>query len=82
MYGNFIPNPQNNLDRINKQIEDLVNMKNQYQNAMQPAQAPIQNIINANNTSISDFEARYLKDDETYKIRYKYQNKSIKNEKK
>lgn len=62
----YLPNPQGNVDRINKQIEDLTNMKNQYQNMIQPQpQAPIQNIINTNNGSNSDFEARFLKDSET-----------------
>ena len=46
-YNNYY-NPYNvqqpNIDRINRQIEDLQNLKNQMQN---PPQIPVQNFINS-----------------------------------
>lgn len=58
-------NSQFNIDRINNQIKDLENLRNQFQNIPQPMpQQPIQNIINTNNSQNIDFEARYIKKDE------------------
>lgn len=50
-------NPQINIDRINKQIDDLNNLKMQMQNP--PQQAPINNYINTNVPKI-EMEAKYL----------------------
>lgn len=64
MFNNPFYNPQGNIDRINNQIKELENLKNQYQTIPQPMQQPIQNIINTNNSQNIEFEARYLKKDE------------------
>ena len=58
MYGNqnF---PMNNLDNINRQINELERLR---QNLQAPQQ-PIQNIINTNTPQI-DFEARFLNEND------------------
>lgn len=58
MYGNpYMPqyNPTQNIDR---QIEELQNLKTRY------SQPPVTNIINTQTPNISEFEARYLKENE------------------
>lgn len=40
MYGNPYYNPQMNIDRINNQIKELENMRNQYQNIPQQNTVP------------------------------------------
>ena len=55
---------QPNLERINRQIEDLQNLKNQMQN---PPQAPVQNFINsqpATNANINMYEVKKLNDND------------------
>lgn len=58
MYGNpYMPqyNPTQSIDR---QIEELQNLKTRY------SQPPVTNIINTQTPNISEFEARYLKENE------------------
>lgn len=43
-YNGMYNMQQPNIDRINRQIEDLQNLKNQMQN---PPQIPVQNFINS-----------------------------------
>lgn len=53
-----------NVERINRQIEELQNMKNQMQNQMQ---APVQNFINsqpANNTNANMYELKTLNEND------------------
>lgn len=52
-------NQQMNVDRINRQIEDLQNLKSQMQSAPQVSQAPINNYITTNAPKI-EMEARML----------------------
>ena len=57
-------NPQGNVERINSQIKELENLRNQYQNMPNMQTQPItQNIINTGGSTI-DFEAKYIKDNE------------------
>ena len=57
-------NPQGNVERINSQIKELENLRNQYQNMPNMQTQPIQNIINTTGATTIDFEAKYIKDDE------------------
>jgi polyhydroxyalkanoate synthesis regulator phasin len=67
-YNNYY-NPYNvqqpNIDRINRQIEDLQNLKNQMQN---PPQIPVQNFINsqpqANQQNTNMYELKKLNDND------------------
>lgn len=67
MYGMQQPN----IDRINRQIEDLNNLKNQMQNPMQMmnTQTPAinQTFQLANTNNANDFDGRYAKDIEEVK---------------
>ena len=53
---------QPNLDRINRQIEELTNLRTQIQ--QQPQQVPVQNIINTTPQKV-DLEAKVLTDGQT-----------------
>lgn len=70
-YGGMY-NPQMNIDRINRQIEDLNNLKNQMQNPpqMMNAQTPAINqtfqLSNPQNNA-NDFDGKYAKDIEEVK---------------
>lgn len=57
-------NPQGNVERINNQIKELENLRNQYQNMPNMQTQPIQNIINTTGGSTIDFEAKFVKDNE------------------
>lgn len=66
-YNNYY-NPYNvqqpNIDRINRQIEDLQNLKNQMQN---PPQIPVQNFINSqpqNQQNTNMYELKKLNDND------------------
>lgn len=59
MYNAYF-NPQQSIDRINNQIKDLENLKNQYQHV---PQQPM-NVFNVGNAPQIEFEARYLKENE------------------
>lgn len=61
-YGGMY-NPQMNIDRINRQIEDLTNLKNQMQN---PPQIPVQNFINSQpqNQNVNMYELKKLNDND------------------
>lgn len=66
-FNNFY-NPYNmqqpNIDRINRQIEDLQNLKNQMQN---PPQIPVQNFINSqpqNQQNTNTYELKKLNDND------------------
>lgn len=70
-YGGMY-NPQMNIDRINRQIEDLNNLKNQMQNPpqMMSTQTPaINQTFQLSNpqSSINDFDGKYAKDIEEVK---------------
>lgn len=60
-YFNPMYGQQNNIDRINRQIEDLQNLRTQIQT--QPV-APINNYINTNGPTI-EMEAKILKGEQT-----------------
>lgn len=69
-YGGLY-NPQMNIDRINRQIEELNNLKNQMQNPpqMMNTQTPAinQTFQLANTNTANDFDGRYAKDIEEVK---------------
>lgn len=52
---------QSNVQRIDNQIKELEQLKNQFQNI--PQQQPM-NVFNVGNTPQVEFEARFIKDDE------------------
>jgi hypothetical protein len=65
MYGNPYLSNQFNINNIDKQISDLQNLKEKYQNMQQQPQ----NVINIGNTSQNEFEARFInKTDEVENI--------------
>ena len=59
MYNNPYFNPQMNIDNIDRRIEDLQRMKEQYSKPIQPITQNFQ-IANPVNT---DFEARFIKNE-------------------
>lgn len=69
-YGGMY-NPQMNIDRINRQIEDLNNLKNQMQNPpqMMNTQTPAinQTFQLSNPQNSNDFDGKYAKDIEEVK---------------
>ncbi len=63
-YNGMYNMQQPNLDRINRQIEDLQNLKNQMQN---PPQIPVQNFINSQpqaNANTNMYELKKLNDND------------------
>lgn len=64
-YNNMYNMQQPNIDRINRQIEDLQNLKNQMQN---PPQIPVQNFINSqpqgNQSNTNMYELKKLNDND------------------
>lgn len=63
-YNGMYNMQQPNIDRINRQIEDLQNLKNQMQN---PPQIPVQNFINSQpqtQTNPNTYELKKLNDND------------------
>ena len=63
-YNGMYNMQQPNIDRINRQIEDLQNLKNQMQN---PPQIPVQNFINSqpqNQQNTNMYELKKLNDND------------------
>ena len=63
-YNSMYNMQQPNIDRINRQIEDLQNLKNQMQN---PPQIPVQNFINSqpqNQQNTNMYELKKLNDND------------------